>query len=140
MATEMGKIQKGLDDAKASVSSTDQRKTPLGRKVDQFGKVLTRLVTGVCALVWIASIPRFRDPTFPDAIAGGIYYAKVAVALGVAAVPEGLPAVITLCLSLGTRRMAKRYVFFLNDALEFCHVLFCLVFCYISNYFHYLCY
>lgn len=110
LATEMGKIQKGLDDAKASVSSTDQRKTPLGRKVDQFGKVLTRLVTGVCALVWIASIPRFRDPTFPDAIAGGIYYAKVAVALGVAAVPEGLPAVITLCLSLGTRRMAKRNV------------------------------
>jgi Ca2+-transporting ATPase len=105
MATEMGKIQKGVTEARA-----DEHKTPLGIKLDEFGNQLTKIIGFICFGVWLVSIPKFNDPTFKSPLEGAVYYAKVAVALGVAAIPEGLPAVITLCLSLGTRRMAKRNV------------------------------
>jgi len=105
METEMGKIQKGVTEAKG-----EMHKTPLGIKLDEFGAQLTKIISVICLAVWLVSIPKFNDPTFKNSMEGAIYYAKVAVALGVAAIPEGLPAVITLCLSLGTRRMAKRNV------------------------------
>eukprot|EP00547_Thalassionema_nitzschioides_P004173 CAMPEP_0194213662 /NCGR_PEP_ID=MMETSP0156-20130528/14402_1 /TAXON_ID=33649 /ORGANISM="Thalassionema nitzschioides, Strain L26-B" /LENGTH=1041 /DNA_ID=CAMNT_0038941743 /DNA_START=244 /DNA_END=3369 /DNA_ORIENTATION=- len=105
MATQIGKIQQGVTDAEE-----DQPKTPLAIKLDEFGNSLTVIIGGICLFVWIISIPKMSDPTFANVWEGAVYYAKVAVALGVAAIPEGLPAVITLCLSLGTRRMAKRNV------------------------------
>jgi Ca2+-transporting ATPase len=105
MQTQMGKIQRGVTEA-----NQDQQKTPLGIKLDEFGETLTVIIGVICLAVWIISIPKMNDPSFHSVWEGAIYYAKVAVALGVAAIPEGLPAVITLCLSLGTRRMAERNV------------------------------
>jgi hypothetical protein len=67
---------------------------------------LTLAIGGICVAVWAINLPKIYSPVFAAPWRGALYYLKVAVALGVAAIPEGLPAVITLCLSLGTRRMA----------------------------------
>ena len=105
MDTQFGKIQAGVTEAAATPV-----KTPLAAKLDDFGETLTWIIGVICLAVWLVSIPKMNDPSFANVWQGGIYYAKVSVALGVAAIPEGLPAVITLCLSLGTRRMAERNV------------------------------
>ena len=80
-------------------------KTPLTLQLDEFASTLTVIISIICLTVFVASIPKFSDPSFGNVWAGMIYYAKVAVALGVAAIPEGLPAVITLCLSLGMSQL-----------------------------------
>lgn len=103
MATEIGKIQSAVQEA-----SEDAEKTPLNQKLDQFGDMLTNVITAICVLVWIMNYNQFSDPVFGGVFKGCIYYLKIAVALGVAAIPEGLPAVITLCLALGTKKMVKK--------------------------------
>ncbi|XP_010556614.1 PREDICTED: calcium-transporting ATPase 2, endoplasmic reticulum-type [Tarenaya hassleriana] len=111
MDTEMGKIQKQIQEA-----SLEESDTPLKRKLDEFGNRLTVVICIVCLVVWIINYNNFLSWDIVDGRLVNLrfsfqkctYYFKISVALAVAAIPEGLPAVITTCLALGTRKMAQK--------------------------------
>ena len=97
MNTEMGKIADALEKA-------EDEQTPLQRKMTELSKVLTKLVIGISVFVFLFGIIKSGD------FSGGHILDSflVAVALAVAAIPEGLPAIVTIVLSIGVTPMAKR--------------------------------
>ena len=97
MDTEMGKIAGALTAAK-----DDQ--TPLQRKLGQLSRILSVLVLVICAVIFAVSLLR------ADRINGSVILGTfmVAVSLAVAAIPEGLAAVVTIVLSMGVTRMSAR--------------------------------
>ncbi len=98
MDTEMGKIADAL-------SKAEENKTPLQIKLNQLSKILSILVIGICLVIF--GIDLFR--AYPD-ISGATMLDTfmIAVSLAVAAIPEGLAAVVTIVLSMGVTKMSKK--------------------------------
>lgn len=98
MQTEMGKIADALTKA-------EDGETPLQIKLNQLSKILSVLVLVICALVFAVDIFRlYPDVQFTDLVDTFM----VAISLAVAAIPEGLAAVVTIVLSIGVTNMSKR--------------------------------
>lgn len=98
MQTELGKIADML-------ASAEEVQTPLKRRLEKLSRQLAVLVIGVCFLVFIAGMLRSHQTDWKTAAAELFL---TSVSLAVAAVPEGLPAVIAIALALGAQRMAGR--------------------------------
>lgn len=93
MDTEVGKIASLL-------SSTSEKKTPLQKNLDNFGKKLSILILVICGILFGMSLLRGEQPG--DAF-------MFAVALAVAAIPEALSSIVTIVLSFGTQKMAAEH-------------------------------
>ena len=98
METEMGKIADVLANA-------EEEETPLQRKLGQLSKILSVLVLGICVVIFAVDL--FR--VYPDISGESVLETfMVAVSLAVAAIPEGLAAVVTIVLSIGVTNMSRR--------------------------------
>ncbi|RMC42088.1 calcium-translocating P-type ATPase, PMCA-type [Lactobacillus sp. ESL0233] len=98
MNTQVGKIATMLN-------NTDETDTPLKRNLNQLGKTLTIMILLICAIVFVVGFFTKRGTEPTDKLAIDMFL--VAVSLAVAAIPEGLPAIVTIILALGTQVMAK---------------------------------
>lgn len=92
METQVGRIAGMLD-------RTQERKTPLQENLAHLGKVLTALILVVAVIVFVVGMIRGNETL--------VNMLLTAISLAVAAIPEGLPAIVTITLALGTTRMAK---------------------------------
>ncbi|MFH1374750.1 MAG: cation-translocating P-type ATPase [bacterium] len=92
MATEIGKIAKMLQDE-------DEVKTPLQKRLAQFGRNLAIAILAICAIFFIAGLLRGEEL---------MLMLLTAISLAVAAIPEALPAVVTITLALGARKLVKQ--------------------------------
>jgi P-type Ca2+ transporter type 2C len=105
MDTEVGKIADALNNATKEL-------TPLQKKMTELSNFLTKLVIGICIVVFVVGIVEsaFLSNNLTLASFGSIALDTfiAAIALAVAAIPEGLPAVVTVILSIGVSAMAKR--------------------------------
>lgn len=97
MQTEMGKIADALTQAQ-------EEKTPLQQKLGQLSNILTYLVLGICVVIFAINLITAGNLSFESTILPSF---MVAVSLAVAAIPEGLVAVVTIVLSIGVTKMSK---------------------------------
>ncbi|MBP5842644.1 HAD-IC family P-type ATPase, partial [Lactiplantibacillus plantarum] len=94
MQTEVGRIA-------GMIEAADETTTPLQANLTQLGKSLTILILVIAAVVFGIGMLRGQESL--------INMLLTAISLAVAAIPEGLPAIVTITLALGTQRMAKRH-------------------------------
>lgn len=94
--TEIGKIAHLLFKAKKDL-------TPLQKSIEKIGKFITWSVLSVCVIIFLIELLFVKDSNFISAL-------MISVALAVAAIPESLPAVITLIMAMGVQQLAKRKV------------------------------
>lgn len=101
MDTEMGKIADALTQAK-------DEETPLQIKLNLLSKILSFIVLGICVFIFAFDIVRALVVGDAVTLSSTLSFFMVAVSLAVAAIPEGLAAVVTIVLSIGVTKMSKR--------------------------------
>jgi Ca2+-transporting ATPase len=99
MNTEFGKIAE-------MVQTTEEEETPLQRKLDKFASKIAKIVIGVVIVIF--ALEAFEAATQGFQVSGFIDAFLSAISLAISAVPEGLPAIVTVALALGAREFARR--------------------------------